>query len=70
LAEDVDLIAHERNERRDHNADAGTTDGGDLVAQGLTSTGRHQNDGVATIDDVLNDRLLLAPDTGQTEHRF
>ncbi|MGX1223775.1 hypothetical protein RKD42_005034 [Streptomyces ambofaciens] len=56
----VDLVLHQRDQRRDHDARAGPDQGRDLVAQRLSAAGRHEDDGVATGDHVLDDRLLLA----------
>ena len=59
-AQRVDLVLHQRDQRRDHHADAGPDQRRDLVAQRLAAAGRHQHQRVAAADDVLDDLGLLA----------
>ena len=56
----VDLILHQRDQRRDDDADAGPDQRGDLVAERLAAAGRHEHERVAAGDDVLDDLGLLA----------
>ncbi len=59
-AQRVDLVLHQRDQRRDDHADAVPDQRRDLVAQRLAAAGRHQHQGVAAADDVLDDLALLA----------
>ncbi len=56
----IDLVVHERDERADHEARALTDEGGHLVGDALSATGRHQHDGVSAGDDLLDDVGLVA----------
>ncbi|MCY1237989.1 hypothetical protein D9M72_507070 [compost metagenome] len=46
LLQRLDLIAHQGDQRRNDDAEAGTAECRDLEAERLASTGRKQNDGV------------------------
>lgn len=59
-AQGVHLVLHEGDQRGDHDAGARPDQGGDLVAEGLSATGGHEDDRVAAPDDVLDHRALLA----------
>ena len=56
----VDLVLHQRDQRRDDHPDARPDQRRDLVAQRLAAAGRHQHQRVAAADDVVDDLLLLA----------
>jgi hypothetical protein len=57
----VHLVLHERDEWRNDDSGAGPYQRRDLVAEGLASAGRHENERVAATDDLLDDvGLLLA----------
>ena len=58
--EGVDLVVHERDEGRHHHARALAQQRGDLVAEALAATGRHEHDGVAATRDLRDDLGLLA----------
>ena len=58
--EGVDLVVHERDEGRHHHARALAQQRGDLVAEALAATGRHEHDGVAAARDLRDDLGLLA----------
>ena len=58
--EGVDLVVHERDEGRHHDARALAQQRGDLVAEALAATGRHEHDGVAAARDLRDDLGLLA----------
>ena len=58
--EGVDLVVHERDERRHHHARALAQQRRDLVAEALAATGRHEHDGVAATRDLRDDLGLLA----------
>ena len=64
----VDLVLHQRDQRRDDHPDTGPDQRRDLVAQRLAATGRHQHQGVTAADDGLDDVLLLAPERVVPEH--
>jgi hypothetical protein len=66
-AERVHLILHEGDQRGDHHPDAGAHQCGDLIAERLASAGRHEHQRVATVDHVLDDRLLIAAEAVVTE---
>ena len=58
--EGVDLVVHERDERRDDDAGALAQQRGDLVAEALAAAGRHEHDRVAAAGDLVDDLGLLA----------
>ncbi len=62
------LVVHQRDQRRDHDGGAGTTQRGDLEADALAAAGRHQDQGVAACDDVVDRLFLLAAKPGKSEH--
>ena len=64
----VDLILHERDQRRDDHAGALAHQRRDLVAQRLAAAGRHQRDRVPAGADVLDDLLLLPAERAVPEH--
>ncbi len=72
----VDLILHERDERRDDDARSGAHERGNLVAQRLAATGRHEHERVAAGDDVIDDlplavtERLVAEDAPQHARRL
>ena len=53
-----DLILHQGDERRDDERRAREEEGGELVAEGLTGAGRHDDDGVASVDDLFDGLVL------------
>ncbi len=66
-AQGVDLVLHQRDERRDDDAGAGSHERGELVAEGLAAAGGHEHEGVASRDDVLDDILLMRTELGEAE---
>ena len=60
LFQRLDLVAHQRNQRRHHDTNARPTDGRDLEAHGLAGAGGKQHDRVAAADQVIDDIGLLA----------
>ncbi len=49
-----DLVAHQRDQRRDHDAAALAQEGRQLIAQRLAAAGRHQHQAIAAVrDDAL-----------------
>jgi hypothetical protein len=66
--ERVDLVLHQRDQRRDDHPDPWPDEGGDLVAQRLAAAGGHEHERIAARDDVLDDLLLTGPERVVTEH--
>ena len=67
LAQRVDLVLHQCDQRRDDDAESGPQQRGELVAQRFAAAGRHQHDRIAAGRDVLDDLLLLAAEAGIAE---
>jgi hypothetical protein len=63
LSETIHLILHESNERRHHNGCAFESDGGELVAQGLSRTGGHDGNHIAAGKNLF-DQLALGRSKG------
>ena len=61
-AQRVDLVFHERDERRDHDGRAVTMQRRHLIAERLAATGGHQYERAAPVDDVLDDLALVGPE--------
>ncbi len=68
-AQRVDLVFHQRDERRDDDADAGPQQRRDLVAERLAAAGGHEHEGVAAGDDVLDDLELVGAILAKAEDR-
>ncbi len=68
LAQCVDLVLHQRDQRRHHDAGAMPQQRGNLVAQGLATAGRHQHQRIAAFAEVFDHGLLLAAETGVAEN--
>ena len=60
LAQRLDLVAHQRDQRRDHDADARPAEGRHLVAGRLAGPGGEQHHRIAAGRDVGDDVFLLA----------
>ncbi|MNO92050.1 hypothetical protein D3C76_836120 [compost metagenome] len=58
-----DLIVHQRDQRRNHDRQAVAQQRRHLEAQGFTTTGRHQDQGIAATGHALNDCTLAATET-------
>ena len=67
LPQRVDLVLHQRDQRRHDNADPGAQQRRQLIAQRFAAAGRHQHDRIAAGDDMLDDLLLLTAEAGITE---
>ena len=67
LAQGVDLILHQRDQRRYHDRRALPQQGGNLIAQRLAAAGGHQHQRVATLPQMFDDGLLLAAEAWVTE---
>ena len=63
-----DLVAHQRDQRRDHDAAALSQQRRQLIAQRLAAAGRHQHQAIAAAGDVPHDLFLRAAKAGQAEH--
>ena len=70
LVQAGDLVAHQRDQRRDHDAAASSQQGRQLIAQRLAAAGRHQHQAIAAVGDMPDDLFLRAPKGGQAEHRI
>jgi hypothetical protein len=68
LAQRVDLILHQRNQRRHHNARALPHQRRNLITQRLAAAGWHQHQRITTLDHMVNDGLLLAAEIRVTEN--
>src|SRR5438552_8038942 len=64
----VDLVLHQRDQRGYHDADARPQQCRDLVTHRLAAAGRHQHDGVAARNNVLDDLELLAAEAVEPEN--
>jgi len=59
LGECVDLVLHQCDQRRNDDADTVTQERGYLVTKRFATPGRHQYEGIAALDQVVDDLLLL-----------
>jgi hypothetical protein len=64
LLQRIDLVLHERDERRDDERDALAAQRGHLVAERFAAARRHEDEARATAEDVLDD-LGLPPAEGR-----
>ena len=67
VAHGIYLIFHQGDEGRDDNSGAVHEQSGELVTQGLATAGGHQHEGVAPVEEALNDSLLVALESTETE---
>jgi hypothetical protein len=63
----IDLIFHQRNERRDDKRRAWQLQRGELVDQRLARAGGHDDEGIAFIQDVLKRGFLAGTKSGEVE---
>ncbi len=63
----VDLVLHERDERRDDDAGARPDHGRQLVAQRLAAAGGHEHERVAAGHEMVDDLLLVLAVLGEAE---
>ena len=68
LQQSRDLVAHQRDQRRDHDAAAFAQQRRHLVAQRLAAAGGHQHQAIAAVRDMPDDLFLRAAKAGQAEH--
>ncbi len=59
LSQGHDLVLHQGDQRRHHDADPGAQDGRNLVADGLAAAGRHQDEGVLAAEHGFDDFQLV-----------
>ena len=59
-AQHINLVLHKCDKRRDHDCRALRHQGGQLVTEAFTSPGRHQHEGIAAVEKMV-DHLLLVP---------
>ena len=64
LVQGLDLVLHQRDQRRNDDRRAGSQQGRDLVAKRLAATGRHQHEGIAATADAFDHGLLVAAERG------
>ena len=67
--EGVDLIFHQRDQRRDDDRDAGSGDCGKLETEALAAASGHDAERVSTGNDGVNDLALPGPKPRQPEIR-
>ena len=67
LAQRIDLVLHQRDQRRDHDAEARPQQRRDLIAQRLAAAGRHQHQRIAARRHMRDDLGLLAAEFGIAE---
>ena len=68
LEQRSDLVAHQRDERRDDHRRAVADERGNLVAERFAPAGRHQHEAVTAGDGMVDDRPLLPAKAGVAEH--
>jgi hypothetical protein len=68
LAQAVDLVLHERDQRRDDDREAAPMGGGRLVAERLAAAGREHHEGIAPVEHagdrvfLQREKAIVAPD--------
>ncbi len=70
LQQPRDLVAHQRDQRRHHDAAALAQQGRQLIAHRLAAAGRHQHQAVAAVGNVPDDFFLFAAKGRQAEYRI
>ncbi len=63
----VDLVLHQRDQRREHERRRRPQHRGELVRERLARAGGHQGEGVAAVDRGADDLLLAGPEVGESE---
>jgi len=66
-SERAHLIAHQRNQRRDHQSEARPGDGGKLVAQRLAAARRHHREHVLARQHSAHDFFLAGTKLAEAE---
>ncbi len=62
------LVAHQRDQRRDHDRQAVAQQRRQLIAQRLAAAGGHHREHVAAGQDGIDDLTLAGPELGKAEH--
>ena len=57
-----DLVAHQRNQRRDHNGQSVPQKRGQLIAERLAAARRHHGQHVSSIEDCADNIALAGPE--------
>ena len=65
--EGVDLVLHQRDERRDHDRQARTGERGQLKTEGFAAAGGQQREDIFTDEVGLDDFTLQRPERGVAE---
>ena len=68
IAQLLDLVLHERDERRNHQRQASLHRGGKLVAEALAGAGGHDAEDVAPAEHILDHLALHGPELIQAKH--
>ncbi len=68
LGQRLHLVLHQRDQRRDDDAGAGSNESRDLVAQRLAAAGRHQRQRIAAGDHGGDDVGLMRAELPEPEH--
>jgi hypothetical protein len=63
-----DLILHQGDQRGDHDRETGTSQCGQLKAQGLAAAGGEQCEDIPTGQSISDDLFLVRPKPGVSEH--
>ena len=63
----VDLVLHQRDQRREDERRLGPQHRRELVGERLAGAGRHQRERVAALDGGADDLLLAGPEVGEAE---
>src|SRR5439155_1849544 len=70
LDQPCDLVAHQRDQRRYHDAAAFSQQRRQLIAQRLSARARHKHPAAAAFHDMPHDLFLRAAKGGQAEDRM
>ena len=65
----VDLVLHQRDQRAQHERRSRPQHRGQLVGEGLARAGRHQREGVASLDGSADDGLLAGAESSNPNMR-
>ena len=66
----IDLILHQRNQRRNHDRESARAAGGQLKAERFAAAGRQQREDIAARQRVADDFLLQRPERVVAEMLF
>ena len=68
IAQRIDLILHQRDQRRHDDAGAGAHECRDLIAERLAAAGRHQREAILAVEQRTDDAFLMQAETFVAEH--